>query len=108
MFDFENDENKNDVFSTRSFCGREGGGVISHIKIIETKNKLFDIVSTGSSSKIIKELDKYNLSVCNNNYNPTSEYLLGRKSMELWSDFYDEVNVETFSKYKNIYIVGGG
>ena len=107
MFDFQSDENKNAVFSTRSFCGREGGGVISHIKIIETKNKLFDIVSTGSSSKIIKELNKYNLSVCNNNYNPTSEYLLSKKSMELWSDFYDKVNVETFSKYKNIYIVGG-
>jgi hypothetical protein len=95
-------------YSTRPFNGREGEGIMHHIKSIQSKSEVVDALSDGSTDAIANTLYKFNgMSIRSVVGAVTSFYLDKGIHMSNWMDFYNELDVSAFEQYDDLYLMGG-
>jgi hypothetical protein len=95
-------------YSTRPFSGREGEGIMHHIKSITTQSADIDALSDGTSDAIRDTLYQFSGVRIRNVVNDVTKFYLDKGiHMSDWMEFYNAVDVSGFAQYDDLYLMGG-
>lgn len=94
-------------YITRNISGREGKGLIPHIKLIESNNTEIDFLTelkTNKSKKFIEDIIGIPVKL-KNHY--LSFYENEAKHMSNWMEVYEKLDIRHLQDYDDLYIMGG-
>jgi len=95
-------------YSTRSFTGREGEGIMHHIKSITSKSDVVDGLTDGTTDAMSQALYKFNGMRLRNVVGEVSHFYHAKGiHMSNWMEFYDALDVSGFEQYDDLYLMGG-
>ena len=93
-------------YSSRPLSGREGEGVMHHIKSIESSSSVIDALTDGKTDGIADTVNTFcDMNVRRVLKTVTEFYLDKGIHMSNWMDFYDAVDVSMFDEYEDLYIM---
>lgn len=95
-------------YSTRPFNGREGEGIMHHIKSIMSKSDVVDGLTDGTTDAMSQALYKFNGMRLRNVIGEVSHFYHEKGiHMSNWMEFYDALDVSGFEQYDDLYLMGG-
>ena len=95
-------------YSTRPFSGREGEGIMHHIKSIMSQSDEIDCLSDGVTDAMSHTLYKFNGVRLRNVIGSVSHFYNSRGiHMSDWMELYDALDVSGFEQYDDLYLMGG-
>jgi len=95
-------------YSTRPFSGREGEGIMHHVKCIESNSDEIHALTDGATDAIAINIYKFNNThISKVITDVTSFYLEKGVHMDNWMEFYDAIDVSSFEQYDDLYLIGG-
>lgn len=95
-------------YSSRPLSGREGEGVMHHIKSIETSSDIIDALYDGKTDVIADHLYSFASIHVNKVHTHITKFYLDKGiHMDNWMDFYDAVDVSLLEQYDDLYLMSG-
>lgn len=93
-------------YSSRPLSGREGEGVMHHLKSIESKSGVIHALTDGKTDGIADTVSSFTGLKIDNVVKSVTEFYLDKGiHMSNWMDFYEAVDVSEFEQYNDLYVM---
>lgn len=93
-------------YSSRPLAGREGEGVMHHLKSIESKSSEIHALTDGRTDGIADTVNSFTGLHIQSVVKSVTEFYLDKGiHMSNWMDFYDAVDVSEFEQYDDLYVM---